>query len=70
MTQQYFCPDCRYSGAIEYRQHAPVFDVMDKLESDHKANSPNCETGVRGLRVRNGEMCTNEEWAALIDQAA
>ncbi|HEV7523033.1 MAG TPA: hypothetical protein VGP89_18165 [Candidatus Angelobacter sp.] len=68
MTQQYFCPDCRYSGAVEHGDHDGVFDVLYKLEGDHRTNSPNCETGYRGLRVRNVEMCSEQEWAALVNQ--
>jgi len=70
MIQQYFCPDCRYSGAVEIPEHAGVFEVFYKLEDDHRSNSPKCETGYRSLRVRNDEMCSNEEWAALVNQAA
>jgi hypothetical protein len=66
MIQQYFCPICRHAGEIEIRKDAGVNEVINVLESDHAAKSPECRAGIRTLRVRNPELCTPEQWAELI----
>ena len=65
MTQEYLCPACCYAGVIVIRAHAGVYEVLNALEADHKDNSPECEVARMGLRVRNSELCTPEEWEFL-----
>lgn len=62
MTQEYICSACCYAGAIVIRDHADVYTVLNALEDDHKAHSPDCAASRLGMRVRNPEMCTPEEW--------
>jgi hypothetical protein len=65
-TQQYFCPACRYAGAVEHEEHADVYTVINLMEDDHKRNRPHCEQGVRGMRVRNPGECSDQEWDQII----
>lgn len=64
--QEYFCPACRHAGAVEHEAHAGIYDVIYLIESDHKQQSPMCYQGTRGMRVRNVEMCSDQEWAQII----
>ena len=64
--QEYFCPGCGYAGAIVHEAHAAVFDVLYAIEDDHRAKSSYCSQKVVDIRVRNAEMCSDEEWAQFI----
>ena len=65
MMQEYICPRCCYAGVIVIREHAGVYEVLNALEADHQKNSPECEAGRLGIRVRNPEMCTPEQWESV-----
>lgn len=68
--QQYFCPACSYAGTIEHEEHADVYTVINQLEDDHKRNRPQCDQGVRGMRVRNPEECSDQEWAQVTGESS
>lgn len=61
-TQQYFCEACRYAGAVEHEEHADVYRVIILIKDDHKRNRPECDQDIHGMRVRNPEECTDQEW--------
>jgi hypothetical protein len=64
--QEYFCQGCRYAGVVEHEEHADVYTVINLIEDDHKRNSPACDQDIRSMRVRNPELCGDEEWAGVI----
>lgn len=65
--QQYFCTECLYAGSVKYKEHDPVFEVMARIEKDHAwERSRVCDKGLRGIRVRNVQLCDDKCWALVI----
>lgn len=63
--QQYFCEACKRVGSVDYEERADVFSVLQLVYRDHELKSQQCPNNQR-IRVRNPELCSDEQWAALI----
>jgi hypothetical protein len=52
--QNYSCEGCGLESHVMYAEHESVFQVIYKIDDDHKKWSPECQRSYRELRLRGG----------------
>ncbi|MEK7102762.1 MAG: hypothetical protein AAB870_00245 [Patescibacteria group bacterium] len=59
--QIWFCDGCKKRGTITYDTREDVMGVTERIGTNHRTFSPQCENGTRELRVVNEEVISQTE---------
>jgi len=51
LQQEWYCDLCFKTGTVPMEEHEGVWEVSQRILSDHKRVSPDCEGGPQNVRI-------------------